>query len=337
MDHMVRMMGVGGVDQLEVVSRAPQIPGPGEVRIRHSAIGVNFIDIYHRTGLYPLAPLPAVLGVEGAGVIEAVGEGVSDLIIGDRIAYAGAPAGGYAATRLLLRAQAILLPGDISLRVAAASMLRGLTAHMLLTRTYPVSAKSTVLIHAAAGGLGAMLVRWSKHLGATVIGTVGSAEKAQIAKMYGADHVIIGRDADIVSEIAALTGGRGVDFAIDGIGGSMLLKTLACVRSFGTVASIGQAAGPTPPINVEQLGSRRSLSLTRPSVMAYSADPHTYSVASEALIAMMQAGVVAEIGGEYPLTQAARAQADLEEGRTTGSLLLIPCLGLGQPPSIEVS
>ena len=195
-------------------------------------------------------------------MIEAVGGGVLDLLIGDLIAYAGAPVGGYAATRLLLRAQAIPLPGDISLRVAAASMLRGLTAHMLLTRTYPVSAKSTVLIHAAAGGLGAMLVRWSKHLGATVIGMVGSAEKAQIAKMYGADHVIIGRDADIVSEIAALTGGRGVDFAIVGIGGSMLLKTLACVRSCGTVASIGQAAGPTPPISVEQLGARRSLSLT---------------------------------------------------------------------------
>jgi NADPH2:quinone reductase len=264
------------------------------------------------------------LGVEGAGVIEAVGEGVANLVIGDRIAYAGAPVGAYAATRLLPRARAILLPKDISLRVAAASMLRGLTAHMLLTRTYPVSAKSTILIHAAAGGLGAMLVRWSKHLGATVIGTVGSAEKAQIAKLHGADHVIIGRDADIVSEIAALTGGRGVDFAIDGIGGSMLLKTLACVRSFGTVASIGQAAGPIPPISVEQLGPRRSLSLARPSVMAYSADPHTYSVASEALIAVMQAGVVAEIGGEYSLAEAATAQADLEEGRTTGSLLLIP-------------
>lgn len=324
MDQMVRMMGVGGVEQLEVVSCEPQVPGPGEVRIRHEAIGVNFIDIYHRTGLYPLAPLPAVLGVEGAGVIEAVGEGVADLAIGDRIAYAGAPVGAYATTRLLPRARAILLPKDISLRVAAASMLRGLTAHMLLTRTYPVSASSTILIHAAAGGLGAMLVRWAKHLGTTVIGTTGSAEKAQIAKMHGADHVIIGRDADIVSEIAALTGGRGVDFAIDGIGGSMLLKTLACVRSFGTVASIGQAAGPIPPISIEQLGPRRSLSLARPSVMAYSADPHTYSVASEALIAVMQAGVVAEIGGEYSLADAARAHADLEGGRTTGSLLLIP-------------
>jgi NADPH2:quinone reductase len=169
-----------------------------------------------------------------------------------------------------------------------------------------------------------MLVQWSKHLGATVIGTAGSAEKAHLAKMHGADHVIVGRDADIASEIAALTGGRGVDFAIDGIGGDMLQKTLACVRSFGTVASIGQAAGPIPPMSVEQLGPRRSLSLARPSVMAYSADPQTYSVASEALIAVMQAGVVAGIGREYSLADAGRAQSDLEEGRTTGSLLLIP-------------
>ena len=168
---------------------------------------------------------------------------------------------------------------------------------------------------------------WSagpKHLGATVIGTAGSDGKANIARMQGADHVIVGRDADIVSEVAALTGGQGVDFAIDGIGGSMLSKTLACVRSFGTVASIGQAAGPIPSISVDQLGPRRSLSLARPSIMAYSADLDTYSAASKALIAAMQAGVVAEIGGEYGLSEAAMAQADLEGGRTSGSLLLIP-------------
>ncbi|SFB16881.1 NADPH2:quinone reductase [Collimonas sp. OK607] len=324
MNQMVRMAGVGGTDQLEVVTCEPQLPGPGELRIRHEAIGVNFVDIYHRTGLYPLAALPAVLGVEGAGVVDAVGEGVEYLAIGDRIAYAGAPVGAYAATRLLPQAKAILLPENINTRLAAASMLRGLTAHMLLTRTYPASAGSTILIHAAAGGLGALLVRWAKHLGATVIGTAGSAEKAKIAKAYGADHVIVGRDADIVAEVAAMTGGKGVDFAIDGIGGDMLLKTLACVRPFGTVASIGQAAGPIAPINVGELGPRRSLSLARPSIMAYLADPHTYAVASAALIAMMQAGVVAEIGGEYPLAEAARAHADLEAGRTTGSLLLIP-------------
>ena len=322
MDYMVSISGVGGVDQLEVVPCLPLMPGPGEVRIRHEAIGVNFVDIYQRVGLYPL-PLPAILGVEGAGLIEAVGEGVADIAIGDRVAYSCA-IGAYAATRLLPSERIIPLPDDISTRVAAASMLRGLTAHMLLTRTFPVSAGNTILIHAAAGGLGAMLVRWAKHLGATVIGTAGSAEKAQIAKTFGADHVIVGRNADIVSEIAALTEGRGVDFAIDGIGGDMLRKTFACVRPFGTVASIGQAAGPIPPISVEELGGRRSLSFARPSVMAYAADTHTYAVASEALIAVMQAGVVAEIGGEYSLVNAAQAHANLEAGHTTGSLLLIP-------------
>lgn len=264
MDRMVRMTGVGGVDQLEVVSCEPQLPGPGEVRIRHEAVGVNFIDIYHRTGLYPIS-LPAVLGVEGAGIVEAVGAGVADIATGDCIAYAGAPVGAYAATRLLPRTRAIRLPNDISLRVAAASMLKGITAHMLLTRTYPVSTGSTILIHAAAGGLGGMLVRWAKHLGARVIGTAGSAEKAHIARMHGADHVIVGRDADIVSEVAVLTCGEGVDFAIDGIGGGMLSKTFACVRPFGTVASIGQAAGPIPPISVDQLGPGRSLSLAQAS------------------------------------------------------------------------
>jgi NADPH2:quinone reductase len=324
MDMMVRMTGAGGVDRLEVAPYAPEDPGPGQIRVRHEAIGVNFIDIYHRSGLYPLPALPAVLGVEGAGIVEAVGDGVSDLAVGERIAYGGAPVGAYASTRLLPRERAIRLPADIPSRVAAASLVRGLTAHMLLTRIFPVGAGSIVLVHAAAGGLGAVVVRWAKHLGASVIGTAGSPEKAAAAKAHGADHVVVGRTADIVAAVADLTGGRGVDFAIDGIGGDMLMKTLACVRPFGTVASIGQAAGPIPPVPVEALGPRRSLSLARPSVMAYSADPAVYPIAAEAVLSAMRAGIVAEIGGEYPLADAARAQADLESGRTTGSLLLIP-------------
>ena len=324
MDQMVTMLAVGGVEQLKVVACAPQAPGADQIRIRHAAIGVNFVDIYHRTGRYPLAQLPAVIGVEGAGVVEAVGADVTGLAVGDRVTYAGAPVGAYAATRLLPAARAIALPDTLSFRLAAASTLRGLTAHMLLTNTFPVRAGSTLLIHAAAGGLGALLVRWAKHLGATVIGTTGSEAKAELAKRHGADHVIVGRDADIVAEIALLTGHRGVDFAIDGIGGATLLRTLACVRPFGTVASVGQAAGQTLPPDLEQGAARRSLSLVFPSILAYTADPHTYCVAAAALIAVMQAGVVAQIGGEYPLADAARAHADLEEGRTTGSLLLIP-------------
>jgi NADPH2:quinone reductase len=324
MDQMITMLAVGGVEQLKVVACAPQLPGPGEVRIRQAAIGVNFVDIYHRTGRYRLPSLPAVIGVEGAGVVEAVGAGVAEPAVGDRVTYAGAPVGAYAATRLLPAARAIPLPDALSFRLAAASTLRGLTAHMLFTDTFPVRAGNTILIHAAAGGLGSLLVRWAKHLGATVIGTTGSAAKADHARRHGADHVIVGRDADIVAEIAVLTGNRGVDFAIDGIGGATLLKTLACVRPFGTVASVGQAAGQTLPKDLEQEAARRSLTLAFPSILAYTADPQTYSVAAAALIAAMQAGVVAQIGREYPLAQAARAQADLEAGRTTGSLLLIP-------------
>ncbi len=203
-------------------------------------------------------------------------------------------------------------------------MLKGLTAHMLLTRTHPVREGQTLLIHAAAGGLGALLTRWAKRLGAQVIGTAGSPEKARIALSHGADHVVVGREANLVAEVAALTGGRSVDFAIDGIGGTMLKKTLSCVARFGTVASIGQAAGPIPPLAVEELGPLRSLSLARPSVMAYAADPELYARGTADLLALMQTGIAAEIGGEYPLTEVARAQADLEVGRTTGSLLLAP-------------
>lgn len=323
MDSKVQIAGFGGIDQLVVSAAAPAVPGPGEIRIRHDAIGVSFIDIYHRTGLYPL-PLPATLGVEGAGVVEAVGPGVTRLSPGDRVAYAGAPVGAYASTRLLPEARAVSLPGEISSQMAAASMLRGITAHMLLTHTYPVCPGTTVLVHAAAGGTGGLLVRWAKHLGAMVIGTAGSPQKAVLAREAGADHVVVGRDADIVGKVRELTGGAGVDVAYDGIGGDMLLKTLACVRPFGTVASIGQAGGPIPPLDVEELGPRRSLSLARPSFMAYSADPERYRTAAEAVVAAMRLGIASTVGATYALRDAAQAHADLEAGRSTGSLLLIP-------------
>ena len=323
MDTVVLMTGVGGVEKLEVSQISSKQPGPGMARIRNLAIGVNFIDIYHRTGLYPLS-LPATLGVEAAGVVEALGEGVIGFSIGDRVAYAGAPVGAYATARSLPASRLIKLPDGIEFRSAAASMLKGLTAHMLLTRTYAVERGTTLLVHGAAGGLGSILVRWAKHLGATVIGTAGSEAKADIARSYGADHVIVGRNADLVSEVGSLTQGVGVDFTIDGIGGDTLLKSLACTRRFGTVASIGQAAGPIPSLAVEDIGPIRSLSLARPSVMAYAADLTVYHHAAEALLEMMQKGVCTEIGGEYPLAEAAQAQSDLEAGRTTGSLLLIP-------------
>lgn len=322
MDMAIRLSAPGGVKGLQRIDWPRQSPEPGEIRLRHAAIGLNFIDIYHRTGLYPL-PSPCIPGVEGVGVVEAVGDGVMGLTVGDRIAYAGA-AGAYATTRTLPAWRAILLPADITSECAAASMLRGLTAHMLLTRTYPVSTGSTLLVHAAAGGLGTVLTRWARHLGATVIGTAGSDTKAELAHANRADHVIVGRDADVAAEVARLTDGRGVDFAIDGIGGTMLARTLACVRRFGMVASVGQAAGPIPPLAVEDLGPARSLTLARPSVMAYAAEHDTYPVAMRAVLDMIRAGVIAGIGATYPLVEARTAHLDLEGGRIAGSAILVP-------------
>ncbi|PKA41376.1 quinone oxidoreductase [Rhizobium sullae] len=321
MDKIVTLQTPGGIEQLQVLERTPKQPGPDEIRIRHEAIGMNFLDIYHRKGIYPLPAYPAVLGVEGAGIVEAVGTGVIELKPGDRVAYAGA-IGAYAATRLLPAARAIRLPDEIPSRVAAASMLKGMTAYMLLTQTYTVGPGTIVLVHAAAGGLGSILVRWAKHLGATIIGTVSSQEKAGLAVKHGADHVIVGRDADVVGEVKRLTGGRGVDAAYDGIGGSMLSKTIQCVRPFGVAATIGQAGGPIPPVSVEEL--RPGKALTHPSIMAYIADGENYAAAAKATIEMTQSGIAATIAGEYALADAAKAQQFLENGGAAGSLILVP-------------
>lgn len=323
MATVVRMKGPGGIDRLEVVDMTLAAPAAAEILVRHTAIGVNFIDIYHRAGLYQLSP-PAVLGVEGAGIVAAIGPGVTTLRVGDRIAYAGAPVGAYATERLLPAARAIALPPGVSDEVAAGALARGITAHMLLTRIFPVGTDTVILVHGAAGGTGSLLTSWAKRLGAQVIGTVGSTDKAALATASGADHVIVGRDADFAGAVAELTGGRGVDVAYDGIGGTTLEKTLACVRPFGTVVSIGQAAGPIPPLDVEDIGPRRSLFFARPSVMAYMSVAETYRRAAADVIELLQSGLRPVIGRRYPLAQAGAAQADLEAGRTTGSLLLVP-------------
>lgn len=321
MDIAVRLKRPGGPDQLEAIEWPAETPGKGELRVRHEAIGLNFIDIYHRTGLYPLAH-PAIPGVEGVARIEAVGDDVQGLHVGQRVAYAGI-AGGYAATRLLPAWRAVPLSDEVDTEVAAASLLRGLTIHMLMNRTFPVTSGTTLLIHAAAGGLGAFATLWAKRLGATVIGTVGSDAKAAVALSHGVDHVIVGRDADYAAEVARLTAGCGVDFAIDGIGGGTLGKTLGCVRRFGTVASIGEAAGPIPPIPVEAIGPLRSLNFARPSVMAYAADPDTYASASRAVVDLLEAGIAAPVGRRYPLREARQAHADLEEGLFSGAAILL--------------
>jgi len=323
MTDVIRVRAPGAADQLELAKIDLPAPAADEVRIRQTAIGVNSIDIYHRLGLYPL-PAAAIPGVEAAGVIAAVGENVASLRAGDRIAYAGAPVGAYASERNLPAARAIPLTDDVTDETVASVLVKGITAHMLLTQIYPVGPEATLLIHSAAGGLGQLLTRWAAHLGATVIGAVGTDAKAAVARSAGARHVIVGRDADFAVAVADLTGGRGVDVAYDGVGGSTLAKTLQCVRPFGVVASIGQSAGAIPLLDVNDLGPRRSLMFALPSVMAFMNHTERYRAAAKVVLAAMKAGILRSSATAYRLADAAEAQTDLESGRTTGSLYLVP-------------
>lgn len=319
----IQMAETGDAAVLRPVEIAACEPGPGEARVRQEAIGVNFIDVYHRRGLYPV-PLPAVIGVEGAGVVEAVGPGVTGLAPGRRVVYGGAPVGAYASVRTLPAARLVPLPDTVPARVAAASFLRGLTVHMLYAEVRRLEPGDAVLVHSGAGGLGRLLLRWGRKLGATMIATVGSAAKIATAEAAGAHHVVLHTDPDWPAEVRRMAGGRGVVLACDGIGGATLARTLDCVRPFGVVASLGQPAGPIPPVPVEALGPIRSIGLFRPSVMGYAADPDRYPRAAAAVLAFLAEEPIDAIGAAYPLAEAARAHADLEAGRTTGGLVLIP-------------
>ena len=321
MAQVIRLKAPGGADQLEAANVELPSPAAGEIRLRQTAIGVNFIDIYQRLGLYPL-PEARIPGVEAVGVVSSVGADVTTIKVGERIAYAGSPVGAYASERNLPAWRAVKLPDDLSDDVVASVFVKGITAHMLLNRIASVGRGTTILVHSAAGGLGQLLVRWASHLGAVVIGTVGSEAKAAIARAAGARHVIIGRDADFASEVAGFTGQRGVDVAYDGVGGTTLRKTLGCVRPFGVVASIGQASGPIPPLDVEELGPRRSIVLARPSVMAYMNDAESYRAATEAVLAAIASGILKGPGKPYALSEAAQAHVDLEGGRSSGALYL---------------
>ncbi|RDJ98875.1 quinone oxidoreductase family protein [Paraburkholderia lacunae] len=314
----------GDASQLKLREVTLPAPEAGEVQIRHTAIGVNFVDIYHRTGLYPLPVLPAILGVEAAGVIDTVGPGVESLHPGERVAYAGPPVGSYASVRNISADRVLPLPDDIGDDIAASLLLRGITAHMLCSYVYPVKAGDTVLIHAAAGGLGLVMVQWAKALGARVIGTVGSAAKAELAKEHGLDEAILYRERDFVAAIQAMTDGRGVDYAIDGIGGKTLIETLGTVRPFGMIASIGQVSGASGPIDLSLLGPARSVALSRPSVFRFVSDPARYREGGLATFQRLRSGMRAKVGAVLPLAQAAEAQRRLEMGETSGSILLRP-------------
>jgi NADPH:quinone reductase len=325
MIRSIRLNQPGGPEALRAEKIDLPPAGPGELRIRHAAAGVNYVDVYHRTGLYPLPAFPAVIGVEAAGVVEEVGAGVSGFAVGDPVAWAGLPAGGYAEARLLPAERAVRLPDGVEAVTAASLLLRGITAHMLLTRVRPLGPGDTLLVHAAAGGLGLVLTQWAKSLGATVIGTVGSPDKADIARAHGLDHAILYREADFVAETRALTDGRGVDLVVDGIGGDTLRRSLDAARVFGMVASVGQAGGPIPALDVADLGPRRSLSLSRPSVFGYMADLATYQTAACAVLDRVAAGAL-RVGPvvQLPLEAAAEAHRLLEGRGVGGALVLTP-------------
>jgi NADPH2:quinone reductase len=324
MAKAVKIHRCGGPEVLQWEEYDPGQPGSGEVRLRQEAVGLNFIDIYHRTGLYPLPSLPAIPGMEGAGVVEAVGEGVTEVAVGNRVAYAGMPPGAYAEVRLIPAHRLVTLPDTIATRQAAAMMLQGMTARYLLRGCYPVRAGSRILIHAAAGGVGLIVCQWAKHLGATVIGTVGSSEKGEIARGHGCDYPILYEREDLVARVRSITAGRGVDVVYDSVGQATFMKSLDCVKPMGTVVSFGQSSGPIPPFDLSILGAKGSLFLTRPSLMQYTAAREDLLAHARDLFEVVSKGAVKiEIQQTYPLEEAAQAHRDLESRRTTGSSILI--------------
>lgn len=315
----------GGPEVLRWVDNEPGQPGPGEVRLRHEAIGLNFIDVYHRSGLYPLPSLPAIPGMEGAGTVEAVGDGVSEVAAGDRVAYAGLPVGAYAQERLIPADRLVKLPASVSSRQAAAMMLQGMTARYLLRGCFDVKAGDIILIHAAAGGVGSIVCQWAKHLGATVIGTVGSQEKAATATANGCDYPILYRQDDFVARVREITRGRGVDVVYDSVGQATFMKSLDCLRPLGTMVTFGQSSGPVAPLDLGLLAAKGSLFLTRPTLMTYTAGREDLLIHARDLFAVVESGAVkVEVRQTYPLSEAARAHRDLEGRRTSGSSVLLP-------------
>jgi NADPH:quinone reductase len=321
MPHAIRVHEVGGPEVLKWEQVEVGEPAPGQVRLRQDAAGLNFIDVYHRTGLYP-QPLPFTPGVEGAGIVEAVGPDVTDLKTGDRVAYAG-PVGGYAEVRLIDADRLVKLPDAIPSEQAAAAMLQGMTVHMLLRRVYPVKAGDTILIHAAAGGVGLIACQWAKALGATVIGTVGSDAKAELARAHGCDHPIVYTREDFVAEVQRITGGKKLPVVYDSIGKDTFLKSLDCLASRGMMVSFGNASGPPEPIAPGLLAQKGSLFLTRPTLFNYIATRPELEQAAGELFAMLASGKLkVEVKQRFALADAAEAHRALEGRKTSGSTVL---------------
>lgn len=322
MPHAIRIHQHGGPEVLRYEEVSVGLPGPGEVKLRQKAIGINFIDIYQRTGLYKLPAFPAVLGLEGAGEVVAVGDNVSDLKAGDRVAYAGCP-GGYATERLAPAARMVKLPDAVPFETGAAMMLQGMTVRYLLRETFKVGPQTTLLFHAAAGGVGLIACQWAKALGATMIGTASSKEKADLAIANGCTHIINYKTEDFVARVKELTGGKGCDVVYDSIGKDTFQGSLDCLKPKGLLASFGNASGPVPPFELTAL--KGSLFVTRPSLFAYTEHREDLLANAGELFQMVTTGKLKiAVNHTYPLSDAARAHQDLEARKTTGSIILKP-------------
>jgi NADPH2:quinone reductase len=324
MPKAIRIFKTGGPEVLEYVDVEVGPPGPGEVRLRNMACGLNFSDVYFRSGLYP-QPMPGGIGIEGAGVVEAVGDGVSHVKPGDRVAYAMRPTGAYAEVRVVPASILVKLPDAIDFETAAAMTLKGLTVQYLFNRTYPLHGGETILFHAAAGGVGLIACQWAKALGVTMIGTVGSDEKAELAKAHGCTHIINYKNENIVERVKEITSGKGVPVVYDSIGKDTFTASLDCLSPMGMMVSFGTTSGPVPPFNLSELASRGSLFVTRPMLTDYATRREDLDSMAADLFSMVNAGKIRiDVNQRYALRDAAAAHRDLESRKTTGSSILIP-------------
>jgi len=324
MTKAVRFHKTGGPEVLQVDEVQVGDPGDGQARVKHTAIGLNFIDTYHRSGLYPL-PLPSGIGLEAAGLVEAVGKGVTHVKPGDRVGYAGGPPGAYSEVRLIPADRLVKVPGGVSDKEVAAMMLKGLTVQYLIRRVYRVERGETVLFHAAAGGVGLIACQWLKALGVTVIGTVGSDEKAQIAKAHGCDHTIVYTRENFVERVKQITGGAKVPVVFDSVGKDTFMGSLDCLKPRGLLAMFGNGSGPVAAFDLNLLAAKGSLYVTRPSLMVYTARREDLEAGAKELFDMVKSGKVKiEVNQTYKLADAAQAHRDLEARKTTGSTILLP-------------
>lgn len=324
MSHAIRIHAYGGPDAMQWDDVPTPEPGPAEVLVHHTAIGLNYIDVYFRNGLYKAPSLPATLGMEAAGVVQAVGSDVTSLAVGDRVAYATGPIGAYSTDRVISADRVVRVPEGISDQTAAAMMLQGMTAQYLLRRTYAVKSGDTVLIHAAAGGVGLIMCQWARHLGATVIGVVSTNEKARIAKEHGATHVIVGYEK-LASDVKSLTGGAMVPVVYDSVGRDTFTASLDCLAPLGLMVSFGNSSGPVPPFELAMLAAKGSLFLTRPTLATYTASKADLDRSAQDLMQVVMAGAVQiKVNQTFALKDAAEAHRALEARKTTGSTVLVP-------------